>query len=100
MTEKLALQQRLGDGAAIDGDEWGILASAAPMDRQGSHFFAGPAFAQNEYGRLGGGDFANRGKYAKHLGTGAEHSFEGVGLKDLLGLAQFAFELRQMECPF
>ncbi len=46
MAEQFALKQVLGDRIAINRDKWSVLAGAAPVNRQGGHFFSRPTFTQ------------------------------------------------------
>ena len=47
VTEQLALEERLGDGAAVDGDERPLRAPAL-VESAGDQLFAGAAFAGDE----------------------------------------------------
>ncbi len=57
VAEEFGLHQRLGDGRAVDGDEWPVLARALVVNRLGDQVFARSAFALDENrGGLAGGD--------------------------------------------
>ena len=50
VAEQLALQQRLGNGRAIDGDERLVGAVAVLVDGAGDQFLAGAGLAADEHG--------------------------------------------------
>ncbi len=56
MAEQLALQQRLGQGGAVETDERPLLARTGEMDRARHQLLAGAAFAPNQTGGVGAGD--------------------------------------------
>ena len=59
VAEEFALQQRLGDGGAVDGDERLLRAVAVLVDGARDQFLAGAGFAADEHGDRLGGDAAN-----------------------------------------
>ena len=59
VAEKLAFKQVLGNGSAVDPDEWFVLAPAAVVDFPGDQFLAGAGFTPDEHGGIGGGDEVN-----------------------------------------
>ncbi len=50
-----------------------LRARAVAMDGVGHQFFAGPALALNQDGRIGGRDPANEVEHFAHAGTSAHH---------------------------
>ena len=54
--QKLALEQRVGDGAAVDLDERAAAARAGFVDGASDDLFAGAAFAGHQDGRIGRGN--------------------------------------------
>ena len=86
MPEKLALQEVLGNGAAVDGHEVTPAPRASPVQRARHEFFARATLAGDEHRRLVVGD----------LGDGPEDVLHGLALgQDLLELVLFADLLAQ-----
>jgi hypothetical protein len=56
VAEELGLQQALGEGAAVDGDEGAVGAVGEAVDVAGQDLLAGAALAGDEDGGVGGGD--------------------------------------------
>ena len=54
--EQLGLQQRLGDGAAVEGHEGLAAPLALPVDRLRHDLLAGAGLAQDQHGQARGGD--------------------------------------------
>lgn len=54
MAENLAFQQILGDGSAVEGDEWTFCPARQQMEGFGANFLARTAFAGHEYSGIGG----------------------------------------------
>ena len=100
VAEELALQKGFRDGAAIDGDEGSVLASAALVNGAGGHFLAGAAFAQKEHRGVGGGDLADGLKDRANGGAVAHHAFKGVVREHLLHLAELDFQGGDIEAAF
>ena len=100
VAEEFAFEEGFGDGTAIDGDEGPVFAVAALVDGAGGHFLAGAAFAEDEDGGIGGGDFADGFKDGPHFRAGADHAFKGIGADELLHLGIFFFELDDVEAAF
>ena len=78
VAEEFALQQRLRDGRAVDGQERLGLAQALIMHRLGDQILAGAVFAFNQDGRR----FAHRDTPHE-----AEHFAHGLGFGDDLRCA-------------
>jgi hypothetical protein len=55
VAEELGLEQRLGDGGAVDGDERAVLARAERVKRSGKQLLAGAALSFEEHGGIGAG---------------------------------------------
>ena len=53
MAEQLALQQVLGERAAVDADERAVAARAELVDRLGDQFLAGAGLAQEQHRGVG-----------------------------------------------
>lgn len=72
VAEEGGFGEALGDGSAIDDDEWFFCARAGLMNGLGNDFFAGAGFAGDEDGEIGGGDlgyFFEDGPHAGALGN-------------------------------
>ena len=80
MTEELALNQALGDGATVDGHEGIAQTGREGVDETGHHLFARATFAQQQHGCVGGG----------HLTDDLDHAAQGsrIADQDRLGLGQ------------
>ena len=52
MAEELGFEQRLGDRAAVEGDEGAVAPRARAMHRPGEHGLAGPGLALDQDGWL------------------------------------------------
>ena len=72
MAEQLAFDERFGQGAAIDGDERLAGPRALVVDGPGDQLLAGAGFAQDQHGRLRGGDFGDQRANALHAGRVAD----------------------------
>ena len=77
MAKEFGLEEVLGEGGAIDGDEGLVLAGGVEMEGAGDQFLAGAAFALDEDGGVGIGYFCNEVVNLLHARTGAN---------DVLGL--------------
>ena len=55
VAEQLVLEQRLGDGGAVDGHEGALGAVGELVQRAGQQLLAGAALAQQQHGGVGGG---------------------------------------------
>src|SRR5258708_24118369 len=69
MSEQLALQNGLGEGAAVDGSESHLGACAVCMNRSCYKFLAGPAGTGNQYVGRAGRDSCNGSINFQHLPT-------------------------------
>jgi len=58
-----------GKGRAVDGDEGLVAAGAHLMDGVCHDFFSGAAFAEEEDGAVGGGDFGDEFADSAHGGA-------------------------------
>ena len=72
VAEKFAFDEVFGNGGAIDLDERRAGARALAVKRAGDQFLAGAAFALNEDGGLGAGDFADQLAEVLHGRAAAE----------------------------
>ncbi len=52
VAEQFAFHQRIGQGTAVDRDEWLVGASAQVVDGAGGKFLAGAGLAGNQHGRI------------------------------------------------
>jgi hypothetical protein len=57
VSEQLALDERLGQAAAVDGDERLISPRTEVVDRTGDQLFTGAGFAKDENSGAGGRNF-------------------------------------------
>ena len=80
VTEQLRLEQVLGNGCAVDGDEGRVAARAEHVQRPGEQLLAGPALAFDEHGRISRGrslqrreHFPQRGVVAHEQRRAASH---------------------------
>ena len=60
VAEKFALQQTLGNRAAIDRNEWTLRRTAAAMNAAGDQFLARAGFAAHEHVDVGVGNLLNQ----------------------------------------
>ena len=73
MAEEFAFKERFGEGGAIERDEGARFARAVEVDSAGSKFLAGPAFAQNQDGGIGGRDAFDELINLAHARAAADH---------------------------
>ena len=97
--EQLAFEECLGNGAAIDGRKWAVLAGASLVNRLGRHLLSGTTLPQEEHRSIGCGHLADRIKHGLHAGARAQHSLEGVPTEPLLHLPILPLQLGNMEAP-
>ena len=97
MSEQFALEEVLGDGAAVDRDERPVLAGAATVDGEGGHFLAGAAVAEDEDRGIGGGHFADQVEHFLHRRAGADHALEASDGTAFAQLPILTFELSDMK---
>ncbi|OPZ76724.1 MAG: hypothetical protein BWY77_01837 [bacterium ADurb.Bin431] len=83
MAEKLALEQGLGQGAAVHGDEGLIGAAAALMNRPRHQFLAGAALPADDHRRIGRSHLFNQLVDFLHCSALADHVLEGETLLEL-----------------
>ena len=74
MTEQLRLQQRLGDGGAIDADKRLVGARAGAVNGACDHFLAGAAFPGDQDGRVVRRDPRDERQRLPHRATGDDQS--------------------------
>ena len=79
--KSFALEQRLGKRRTIDLDERPMAAPRTLVNGTGDQLFTGPAFTDDEHGRVGG----------RHLRRGLKH-----GLHDLRSADQIAIAIRRL----
>ena len=68
VTEKLALQELLGNRAAVDGDELPPASRALRLNRLGENAFPGAAFTDDQHGAVRGRDLVGQPFHALHRG--------------------------------
>ena len=66
VSEKLALQERIRQRGAVDGDQPPVLPVAHAMDGARDHLLAGPALAQDQDVAVGRGDAVNQVAHLLH----------------------------------
>ena len=93
VAEEFAFDEVFGDGGAVDLDEGSAGAGALAIEGAGDQFLAGAAFAGDEDGGLGAGDFADR--------VGANFPWPGLALQIvtgivLLGVAKVGVDLEEL----
>src|SRR5579859_3638117 len=95
MAEKFAFKQFLGNGRAVDADEWFVLAQAPVVDFVRDQFLAGAAFTQDQHRRLSRRDEVNLTDDVPQRRTLAYQFAEGFGFDDfLLQVGVLDFQLR------
>src|SRR5215469_3373494 len=72
--EKLGSDKRFWNRRTVDADEWSVRAFRSPIQCTGNQLFTGSGFAQNEDGRIRGGDFLNLLQQVPHW-FGRTHNF-------------------------
>ena len=92
MAEQLAFQERLRDGAAINGDEGAVLPHAFVVNGPGRHFLACSTFTEKQHRGVGRCHFADGIKYGADCRAGAHHPGEDVATHHLLHLPILHFE--------
>ncbi|VTR70208.1 hypothetical protein DESC_780396 [Desulfosarcina cetonica] len=78
IAEQLTLQNMLGHGGAVDGNERALAAVAQGMHRPGGEVFPRARFAGNQNGEIGFGDHLDGFIHPLHLGTFAHEFLEHV----------------------
>src|SRR5690606_23368371 len=76
VAEELALEERLGDRAAVHGHEAPLLAGAAYVERAGHELLARAALALDQHRRRVGGRLLDRAVDAGHRLALADHLLE------------------------
>ena len=82
MTEQLGLQQVLGNGAAVDGDERPVGPVPVGVDHLGHQLLAGAALAVDEHGQARGSRLLGDLQRLEQLGVLAEGAFEDEAALD------------------
>src|SRR5262249_34950803 len=72
VSKELALDEIVGDGAAIDGNERAVCSLRGLMKRASDKFLAGPRLPANEDGRVRRRDALHHGVDAPHRGARAD----------------------------
>src|SRR5262249_1850036 len=83
--EELALQERLGDGRAIDRNERTVGTTAVGVHRLGHELLAGAGLAGDEHGGVGGGDLDDADQDVAYGLRTADDVLESVALAELAG---------------
>ena len=83
VTEELALEQRVGERAAVDGEERAVAPVGLPMDRGGDEFLARAGLAVDEHGAVGLGDARDQVEQLEHARVAARQVLERVALDDV-----------------
>ncbi len=78
MAEQLALQQRLGDGGAVNRQERPVGPAAVVVDGAGDQFLAGAALAEDEDVDVLGGDAADGLAHLLHDEAAADDAVAGL----------------------
>jgi hypothetical protein len=76
MTENLALDQRLGNGSAVDGHKGLRPARTQFVNGTGNEFLSRSAFACNQYRSGTGRDLLDEAEYLLHFAGGADQAAE------------------------
>ena len=82
VAEHLALDQRGGDGGAVDGDERLFAPGAELVDGAGHHLLAGAALSGDHHARFGGGDLLHQLHCPAHGRRIAHQPDAGVDLPE------------------
>ncbi len=93
VAEEFAFDEVFGNGGAIELDERGGGALALAIQGAGDQFLAGAAFAGDEDGGLGAGDFADELAQVFHRGALAE---QFVAALVLFGVAEILVDLEEL----
>ena len=100
VTEQFALDQRLGQCRAVDGDERSLAALAQRMQSARDQFFSGAAFAGNQYAGFTRSCLLQQGKNLLHLGRSAHQFAERPFVPELpLQVALFRTQSRMRSGP-
>src|SRR5262249_33600832 len=84
VAEQLALEEILGDRAAVDRHEWVILAAASGVHRAGDELLAHAALSLDQHRRLEVGDLGDGAEDLRHRRALREDRLELALLLDLL----------------
>jgi len=82
VTEELAFQKVLGNGAAADADERFFGPEAQPVHLTRHHFFARAALAQKEHGHIGGSYAAQEPEHRFHFAATTQKIPEPARVED------------------
>jgi len=83
VAEELGLEQRLGNGAAVERHEAVYAARTVVMNRPRDNLFAGPCLAGDEDGAARRCDGLEQLEEARHRAALAHHAFEAIPLFEL-----------------
>ena len=83
VAEQLGLDQRVGDGAAVDADERTVAPPALVMDGAGDELFARARLALDENRERGARYLADPLDHGLDLGAAADEGAERIGLHEL-----------------
>ena len=78
VAEQLALEERLGEGAAIDGHEWTVGPAARRVDGAGDQLLPGARLALDEHRARRRGDARDNPVHIEHALGGADHPVRRV----------------------
>src|SRR5207249_10153465 len=84
VSEQLGVEERLGQGRAVDGDERAVAPSRALVDRARHELLPGAALALDQNRRRAVGDLLDEGQHAAEGGARADHLPLGANVLELL----------------
>ncbi len=84
VAEQLRLEQRLGEGGAVDGDEGAVRAASPLVDRAGDHLLPRPALAAQQHRGARRRDAGHRGEDLLHPLALPDDVLDPVRLADRL----------------
>ena len=93
VAEEFAFNEVFRDGGAVDLDEWSIGPRALAVEGAGDEFLSGAAFAGDQDGGLGAGDFADELAQCFH---GLALPLQFVAGVVLLGIAEIGVDLEKL----
>ena len=98
VAEELALQQRLGQGRAVDRDQRPVPGGVGVVDRLGDQFLARPRLTRDQHGAGGRGNPGDPLEDLAHPGAASHQVVEGVALLESLPQRpDFILELAVLE---
>ena len=101
VAEQFGLEQILGNGGAVDGDEAAGPAAALLVDSASEQLLAGAAGAKEHHRDIGIGHALDRARHPHHLRRGGHHvAKDGAGLADLaFQAAILGFDVVKLKGP-